>query len=151
MKVMNTLKLAIDNEPYTFCSISTADVLKVWQQVEPHVERALEHAFDDMTPTQVLGMLLTEKLSLVLVTKGDVVIASMTFEICEFAAGKVCHIMTVGGDDLETWVEEFVEIWKAIGRETGCSHLSIKGRKGWERYARKHGFKHSYTYMRLEL
>lgn len=148
---MNVLKLAIDNEPYKFVSMTPKNVLKVWDAVEPHIEQALEHAFDDMTPTQVLGMILTDRLNLVLVTKGPEVVASMTFELCEYASGKVCHIMTVGGDDMEQWVDEFVEVWKAIGIETGCSHLSIKGRAGWARYARKHGFKHSYTYMRLEL
>ena len=148
---MNVIKLAVDNEPYQFCTIAPEDVLKVWPECEPHVEKALQHAYDDMTPTQVLGMILTNRLQLVLVTKGSQVVASMTFEICEYASGKVCHIMTVSGDDMEQWVNEFVGVWKAIGIETGCSYLSIKGREGWARYAKKHGFKHGYTYMRLEL
>ena len=148
---MNVVQLNIDNQPYRFCAIEPEAVLKVWPQCVDHVEDALKYSFDDMTPTQVLGMILTDRLQLVLVTRGAEIIASMTVEFCEYASGKICHIMTVAGDDMEKWVDEFVEVWKAIASENGCAYISIKGREGWARYAKKHGFKHCYTYMRLEI
>lgn len=41
--------------------------------------------------------------------------------------------------DLIKRVRPTVEAW---GRERGCTHIQIKGRTGWKRALKTHGFKH---------
>lgn len=122
-----------------------------WSNVEEYARRALEFAFDGMTVETVLERIVKGNLILVVCTVNGEIKASMTIEVCELPVGRIAHCMTLAGDDLESWVDEFVDTWKSIGKALNCDYITIKGRAGWERYARKYGFKHMYTNMYLKL
>jgi hypothetical protein len=123
-----------------------------WPQVEPFAAMALEHAVDGMTTADVLDRIVDGSLVLIVVTD-DIgkAIASMTLEVVDQPRGRICHCMTLGGIDLEIWVHEYIGVWKQIARELDCDYITIKGRAGWEKYARKFGFEHQYTIMTLPI
>ncbi len=139
------------NPPCTFASVDAKNVLGVWPTIKPMIERALEHDYDGMTPEQVLARILLDDLTLLLVERGGEIIACMTLEWIH-RTERICHCMTFAGGDMESWVDEFIETWRKLAKELNCRYLSIKGRKGWEKYsARRFGFKHAYTQMFLDL
>ena len=122
---------------------------KIWPMVEQYAAAALEHAFDGMTSEKILDYVLDDVLILVVITYDGEIVASATLEIDENENGKSCHCLTIGGEGIDFWIAEFMEVWRAIAREQGCDAITLKGREGWARYARKLGFQHQYTQMRM--
>ncbi len=136
---------------FRFAAIGPESVLHVWDKAEPIIKRALCYDYDGMTTNQILARILLGDLELLLVERGGAIIAVMTLEYVQ-RQERICHCMTFSGDDMAEWVDEFIETWKRIAKETGCRYLSIKGRPGWQRYAaRRYGFEHAYTQMYLEV
>ena len=149
---MKILEAQVDRNPVRVVAIPANCAREYWPNVERFAESALQHAADNMTVQTVLEMIVSGNLILVVVTdERDVPLASMTFEVVDKPEGKICHCMTLGGDDLETWVEDFVEVWRAVAKQLDCKRVTIKGRAGWERYAKRFGFEHQYTIMSLEV
>lgn len=67
--------------------------------------------------------------------------ALVTF-ITEYPGGAVVIEVLAGCGsmaDLIKRVRPKVETW---GREKGCTHIQIKGRTGWKRALKQHGFNH---------
>ena len=136
---------------YTFAAITPDNVTTIWPQIEPLIADALKHDYDGMTTRQVLGRVLMMELTLLVVAKADEIVAAVTLEQAQ-RQHTICHCMTFAGSDMSEWCDEFMAVWKQIARQTGARYLSIKGRRGWERYAAKHyGFKHAYTQMYYDL
>ena len=148
MQILNT-QIEKDGHVIGFSAVPPERARDLWPSIEHHAEMALSHAFDDMKPEHILGWILKDVLVLVIVTIDDKITASMTLEMVETKRGKICHIMTLGGSDMETWVDEWLKVWIAIAREQGADWITIKGREGWARFARRRGFEHEYTQMQL--
>jgi len=148
---MKVLEAKNDDGGVVVAAIPADLALEYWENVEEYAARALEHAYDGMTVETVLERIVDGRLILVVITVGGVIKASMTIEICQIPMGKIAHCMTLSGDDLESWVDEYIEIWTKLGEALGCEYITIKGRAGWEKYARRYGFKHMYTNMALKI
>lgn len=144
--------MSIEEKPeYLFASLHGQNLLQEWDKIEPIIERALEHDYDGMTTSQVLARILLDELTLVVVVRDGEFVAAMTLEYVQ-RGDRICHCMTFSGSDMEQWCDEWMETWRRIAIDTGCRYLSIKGRKGWSRYAAKHyGFTHAYTQMYYDL
>lgn len=140
-----------DNGSVQVAAIPADLALEYWSNVEDYARRALEFAFDGMTVETVLDRIVRGNLILIVVTVEGKIKASMTIELVDLPIGRIAHCMTLGGEDLESWVDEFVETWKLLGEALGADYITIKGRAGWERYARKFGFQHMYTNMYLKI
>ncbi len=122
-----------------------------WPNVREYADRALQHAFEDVTPEDILRDLVKDLKILVVITLDDEIKAALILQIDELPAGRNCHVMLAGGEDMLKWTEEWLGIWESIAREQGCKFMTLKGREGWARYARRYGFKHGYTQMFKEL
>ena len=119
----------------------------IWDSVKRFVISALEFCYDDTTEYDLKQSIINNILLLVVITDNDKIVSSVTIEVSQLNGVKVCHIMTLGGEDIDSWINQFMRVWKAIAREQGCDFISMKGRPGWSRYAKKHGFTHQYTQM----
>ncbi len=146
---MNILRTEIETAApdIIFSIIEPESAVKMWPDIEHFANEALEFAFDGMKTEDLLSWIVTGRLVLVVLTRDQEIIASMTLEIVEHEHEKICHCLTFAGEDLESWVEQWLDIWEMIARELGCQKITIKGREGWARYARRHGFQHMYTSM----
>ena len=149
---MKILEAQIDQEPVKVCAVPAELAGEYWPNVERFATMALEHAADDMSTNDILERIVDGSLILVVVTdEDDQPIASMTLEIVNKPTGRICHCMTLAGVDLEKWVETYIRVWRAVAVELQCDRITIKGRAGWSKYAKRHGFKHQYTIMSLEV
>lgn len=135
-----------------FAIIQAEDAVALWPEIKLHFEKALEYGHDGTKPEHVLARVLTGDLYLLVVTNGGEILASFTFERCSSKdGGSTLHCMTLAGIDMDQWVDGFIDVWKRLARELQCDRISIKGRKGWQRFALKKGFKHQFTIMYQEL
>lgn len=141
----------IDDQVIAFNVIPSEDAAAFWPNVKDHCQDALLATFSDIPVDRVLELIVDGTIILVVVTIDDEIRASMTCEIIDTCSGKSCHIVTIGGEDLERWASDWLPVWIQIAREQGCSQLTVKGREGWARYGRKFGFVHQFTQMKLDI
>lgn len=141
-----------DLNPITIQAIEPQQIREVWPSVKQFAKDALRHAFDDMTARDLLEMILLGELLLVVIKQDQQTLGIAAFEISGSSKGDYLHCMIFAGDDMSTWVDQFMALWHMLARHYGCRWISIKGRKGWDRYASKrYGFEHCYTVMRKEV
>ena len=143
----------VELDRYQFATLDGQNALDRWEEAAPIIERALEHDYDGMTTNQILGRILLNDLTLIIVhdRETDRLIACMTLEYIK-RFERICHCMTFSGDNMRDWVDQWMDVWRRIAIETNCQYLSIKGREGWQRYAAKeYGFTHAYTQMHLKV
>lgn len=150
MKILNT-RINKNGHVIGFSAIPPENAKAIWPSIEHHAQTALEHSFDGMTAENILQWVITDRLVLVVITVDDKIKASITMEICEGKRGRTCHIMTLGGEEMESWLTEWVPVWVKIAREQGADNITMKGRKGWERVAKEFGFTHQYTQMTKDI
>lgn len=148
---MSVIQVREEEAEPQFAVIPADKAFEMWPYINEHFDRALEHAYDNLPAEHVLARVLTGELYLMVVTRDADIVASFTFERVQNRAGATLHCMTLAGEDVDWWVDPFIATWKKLAREMGCNRISIKGRRGWERYAREKGFKHMYTIMHQEL
>lgn len=150
---MNILRTEIETAApdLIFSVIDPSSAVAMWPDISHFADDALEFAFDGMKAEDVLSWIVSGRLVLVVLTRDQEIIASMTLEIVERDHEKICHCLTFAGDDLESWIDQWLDIWETIARELGCQKITIKGREGWARYARRLGFQHMYTSMFRDL
>ncbi len=149
---MPIINAQVDNgEICHIALIEPEHVLDVWPVIEPHFKASLKWAHDSMTTLDLLSGLLAGRLYLLLIMEGDAIVGSSCLEVAELRDKRVCHAIHFAGRNLDHWVDVFMEVWQRAAYELGCDEISIKGRPGWARYAKKLGFEHEYTIMKKQI
>lgn len=120
----------------TVCDVPREHLAALWPQVLPHVAAALERdAFGRFLPHDVLAALAKghAKLWISWDEEARVAEAAMVTEILAFPRCRECHVMLIGGRNMDRWLEPFFATLEAYARAQGCAQVSGMGRRGWER------------------
>jgi len=111
-----------------------------WPCVEELVDSALNEMMGEFSSFDVLQLLRKEVAQLWLCIDADKRILGIGItELIRTPQRSVCNFWLAAGQNLEVWQEAVlvVEEWAAFN---GCDLLKAQGRRGWSRYARRHGF-----------
>ena len=54
------------------------------------------------------------------------------------------NLLFCGGESLENWHEEMLEVLERFAKENGCSGMELVGRHGWKPFLEKFGWEASY-------
>lgn len=114
------------------------EVLKLWPELEPHIEAALDHSVGEMTTFDVCLLALVEKVHIWVTRDTDNALVSVIVtRFNTHMRGKHMQIMTCGGkiQGWDAWTAHHKTL-ETFARENGCSAIQIWGRKGWERRLR---------------
>ena len=105
----------------------------VWPQVEPLLQKAVDHAPNDTTTTIIKAELLKGSSMLLVVCDGPTIIASCYVEAHTYDTGyKVLYMPVLGGDRMSEWLERMNIIVNAIAIDMGCEEIrAIATRAGW--------------------
>jgi hypothetical protein len=116
------------------------DVLSVWPQVEPLLNKALLRRHGEYTSEDILGFLRSRDMQLWTASDG-VIRAAAISQIISYPQLKVCLFTHLGGSGLRFWkaAQPLIESW---ARSQGCQALRAGGRRGW---ARVFGMQEVYT------
>lgn len=114
----------------------------LWAQMEPHLQRVVDVAHDEVTLESVKNRLLRADSVAVVVCLEEDIVAVNLLEIRTFDSGvKAMYIPVVGGNYMDEWADQFLEIAKAIAKDFGCRELrGLAARKGWLRYLANKGW-----------
>ena len=76
---------------------------------------------------------------------------ALTTEVIEYPRKKVCRIVSLGGRNLDEWVERWLDILERWAEENDCDSIETYCRKGFIKKLEKFGYTNTYTVLGKEL
>lgn len=139
--------------PYVIAAVPATMINVIWKDVAPHLQRVVEVANDEITLESVKERLLSADALLVCICRLDEIVACNVVEVRTFDSGiKALYIPIVGGDEMDNWYKQFLEVCKALAKDLGCRELrGIAARKGWIRKLAPEGWTEVCTNVRYML
>ena len=105
--------------------IPSSKVKEVWEKCEPYIEMGNNKSKQEMNLEDIYEKLLTADMQLWVVYNDDLEIESvLTTEVVIYPRMKTCRIVTLGGQDLDNWVEQFLDVlekWESINTNIGVN------------------------------
>ena len=125
----------------------------MWEYAVPHLAKVVEIAEDEISLQSIKSKLLDGSALLLLVLKDNEVIAAITAERITYENGMSALVLpVVGGDELDEWMEQVVNVTKLIAKDLGCQELrGLGARKGWIRKLKDCGWKEAYSVMKCKI
>lgn len=105
----------------------------MWPQCEPHLSRAVERASEMFDVSDIYLGAKMGYYGLWVVMEGEQVIASYSTRMVSYPKRKALVIDFMGGDRLNEWLPQMVEVTGDFAKLNGCSNLEAYGRHGWKR------------------
>lgn len=131
--------------------IPLVDVL--WETIEPILQRVVDVAHDEINCESIRQRVLRGDVLLLVICKGEEIIAVNTAEVRIFDTGKrALYIPIVGGDELDGWMHQFLEVAKSIAIEYKCEELrGLAARRGWLKKLAPLGWKEAHTVVSFDI
>ena len=122
-----------------------------WDDIKPNIERALAFCNGEMGIDDVYSMIESGLLLPLLVMEDKRIVSVVTLEVVQKPLKKVVCIMTAGGDELDSWLEDILEVVNDLAKEQKADSIYINGRKGWLRKLNKFNYTHAFTVLSREV
>jgi hypothetical protein len=127
--------------------VATEDLDTVFPDAAPLLEKALSNTLSLQDTKQAL---LRGEMQLWIAYEDKIITAFIT-EIVDYPQRKVVRIILCGGDKLDSWVKDFLNLVEAWGKGCGAKSMEIVGRRGWVRALKKYGYNETNTVIEKEL
>jgi hypothetical protein len=130
-------------------AVSPDQVADWWPYARDGLDNMLDnHSLGIWTEQDFIERLQSGEWQLFIVFEGEQLLASL---VCTIAQGrdKVFEVGFCWGEAAQAWTEQVYNSFAVIGRELGCDKMTLNGRPGWARMAKKLGFEvNSVTFAR---
>ena len=125
----------------------------LWDKMEPHIQRVVNVAHGEVTLLSVKNRLLTGTSLAVVVCLDEDIVAVNLLEIRVFDSGiRSMYVPVVGGNYMDEWADQFLEIAKAIAKDFNCTELrGLAARKGWTRFLASRGWEEVSIALRCKI
>ena len=132
--------------------IQSSKVNDVWDRCKKFIEMGNNKSQQEMNVDDIYQKLLTTDMQLWMVFSEDAEIVSvLTTEVVLYPRMKTCRIVTLGGKDMDNWVEQFLEVLEEWALENDCVAMETACRKGFIKKLEKYGYEHTYTILTKKL
>jgi len=125
-------------------------VKEIWPVVEPMLEGATEyfqHRYD--TIDIYIEIEKGDQTLWVAFDEENQIKGCFTVRIVDYPNARCCSVDFVGGENLDEWLGDTVEVVTSYAKEFGCTRLEGTGRLGWIKKMKKFGFNN--TAIRFDL
>lgn len=131
---------------YEVSLVPTNEITKVWDRIEPLVDKVIPYTYGRMLTVDVLHSLITNQYHLWIIYKDEKEIEAIAItEFMKYPRKTVLLINFISGDNLDDWIKELDKTLVKFSKESGCDFLEACGRAGWERKVTKLGWIKKFT------
>tara|TARA_R100000664_G_scaffold21567_1_gene30911 strand:+ start:40 stop:465 length:426 start_codon:yes stop_codon:yes gene_type:complete len=131
--------------------IPSNQIDEFWNVCEEYIILAADKGRQEMTVEDIYRFCKEAKMQLWVIFDEEINIrAAVTTEIVNYPAKKVCRIVTLGGEDLNEWINHIdkIEDW-AIYND--CKAMETFCRKGFIKKLENFGYEQTYSVVGKEL
>lgn len=126
--------------------IYVKDIDSVWDKVSPLIQKALDHSCGELAIQDVYRKLQDGHMGLIMNDKMACVV-----EFMDYPQITALRVVALGGEDMDEWLEELLDILYKWAKENGHSRVEHMGRKGWVKTLQKYGYEPRYVFMTREI
>jgi hypothetical protein len=125
----------------------------IWDRVEPLIEKVSVKSPEDVCIDVVKRELVNGNSLLVIISRGTEIVAINVLEVNTLDTGvKALYIPLTAGSEMELWLEEFLDIARAIAKDYECTELrGLAVRDGWIRKLKPYGWEELFVTIRCKL
>ena len=147
------LKEVVDEVPISIAAVPASMIDLIWDRVEPLIRSVEALAPEDISTPKVYEELSLGRKLLVTIARGTEVIAVNVLDVKELDSGiKVLYIPITAGKEIDSWLDQFLEVAKAVAKDYNCVELrGLAIRKGWLPKLKSHGWEEMFTTIRCKL
>jgi len=131
--------------------VPKAIVDMVWEDVVRLLEKSVDTANGKFTMTDIYNGLMNDMYLLWLVLDDGQPIAALTTRIMAYPNRRAMALDWIGGSRMREWLPTAQQVMGKYAKENHCDHLEGYGRKGWDRWLAKYGWKPEYIAYKMEL
>ena len=133
--------------------IPSSKIDEVWEECKDYIEMGNDKSRQEMNLEDIYKKLSDADMQLWVIfdPKDKEIHSVLTTEIVTYPRKKTCRIVTLGGQNLDDWVEEFLDILEEWAVAHNCMAMETCCRKGFIKKLEKFGYKHTYTILGKEL
>lgn len=135
---------------YVIAAIPPTLIDVVWSECVKYVQDVVDVSHDEITVDSVKQRCLDGHSLLLIVSRQGEIIAVNLLELRTFDSGiKALYVPVVGGTDMDIWMDQFLDVVKAIAKDFGCRELrGLAARPGWVRKLKSRGWEEVTIAMR---
>jgi len=137
-----------------FSPVPTEFVDAVWPKVSEIMERSVKTAEGKYKVEDLYPEIMDNQIVLWIVAdhdRDDEIIAAITTRLIEYPQGNSMAMDWIGGTRMKDWLPMAQESISRYAKDHKCKYLEGYGRKGWDRWLRKYGWKPDYIAYKMEL
>ncbi len=124
----------------------------VWDRCSKFIEMGINHSQCELSTMDYYDRLVNQEMQLWVVYDEEKQIKwALTTEVIEYPRKKVCRIVSLGGRNLDEWVERWLDILERWAEENDCDSIETYCRKGFIKKLEKFGYTNTYTVLGKEL
>jgi|TARA_R110000744_G_scaffold44832_2_gene99839 hypothetical protein len=132
--------------------ITSDKIDDVWDRCSKFIEMGINHSQCELSTMDYYDRLVNQEMQLWVVYDEEKQIkCALTTEVIEYPRKKVCRIVSLGGRNLDEWVERWLDILERWAEENDCDSIETYCRKGFIKKLEKFGYTNTYTVLGKEL
>ena len=132
--------------------ITSDKIDDVWDRCSKFIEMGINHSQCELSTIDYYDRLVNQEMQLWVVYDEEKQIkCALTTEVIEYPRKKVCRIVSLGGRNLDEWVERWLDILERWAEENDCDSIETYCRKGFIKKLEKFGYTNTYTVLGKEL
>lgn len=122
-----------------------------WDVYGGLIDEALKYDLEGQTADDVAAGIEAGRLLIIQVSVNGECKAVSCLELAELAGEKLCHVLSITGTGIETWLPEFIAALQGVAESQDCDFVTMKGRPGWRKLLSGHGFEEMFTVMKMRV
>ena len=105
----------------------------VWERAKGYIEQALEEGDSLASVDDIKEKICKTFMQMYLIMKDEELLGVFTTEVDRGSRKSVIRVVTLSGEEYDSWKELVFDMLKAWGKELGIQHIQLIGRLGWMR------------------
>ncbi|MEO6146719.1 MAG: hypothetical protein ABIT70_06635 [Sulfuriferula sp.] len=135
-----------------FGSLTHDQLIEVWPQVRPLLERAVQHSNGEIAVDDVLGMVGNGSMFVFVMMRKGVVITALTVEFITQPGLKSMLIRLLGGSDFKTFWGKYGNAIEQFGHDCGATRMTALTRPAGARmFGQVAGMKPMYQFIAKDI
>jgi len=126
-------------------------IADVWEDIEEYVKNCAKYTYGRFTEQDILRdvLLKDQQLWISFDIETKVIVGFLITEVIEYPQTKMLMLHFTGGKDFKSWVPDGLPKIQKFARDNGCIRIESRGRSGWEKLWKGHGYTKRFVHYEL--
>ena len=121
--------------------VPTEHVVNLWEEVEPHLQKAAEYTYGRYKVDDILDCLTDYGYTLWIAFEEKQIKGAVVTMISQYPRKKYLDMLFTGGVELNSWKEPMLDLLQKWAFDNKCDGIESTGRPGWAKIFKANGHK----------